>query len=1035
MSIFSSLTQQYRSRFLTALRRGHRRRVTTEAAASESLEDRALLSAVSYNAVRQTAVFNADADDVNIVRVSSPDADTLVIRAQILAGGLFVDDPITLQGDAVGNPGFTLDGTGSELVIDITTAGSILDSMVINTFEEADQVLVRSTPQATSIDLNTGSGDDEITVGDGFRMDTIFGDVDFNGGLGTDSLDLMDFESTPSDTINLTDSSIEGMSPGDIGYSNLETLMIDTADRSPTTLNVLSTAAGTVTTADLTFEDATGIPVLATVTLGNTDANFGTSAGNMDGIVGELNLDTNSGTVTLQVDDSGDATGDSASISATTISGFSSGDINFTLSTDFTSFEVAAGTGDDTIDLSAADLGIDLDAGDGADQVTGSANDDSISGGAGSDTIMSGAGDDFVDGGEDDDLLDGESGDDLVLGSGGADSMFGGSGDDELSGDDDADTIDGGLGDDTVDGGDANDSLLGGDGNDSISGGEGNDVAKGNAGNDVLLGNEGRDSLLGNNGMDSITGGADIDRIRGGRGRDTITWRSGDGNDDVQGGGPFGANLGGVDRQIIIGTNASEAYDVGQQGFSTVVQFGGQMVRVGFGIEELQIHAAGGADTVDIGDLTSSSLERVVVRGGSGGDRVDGRNMLGAVGIFLGDGGADVLYGSDGNDTLRGGGGNDSLVGGGGDDSLKGNSGEDSFAWNAGDGSDRVEGGNADDTLVVTATNDANTFAITMGATGTLLNSPGMSTVSMHGISTLQIDTLAGPDTITVGDLTGTDLSNINADMAQGPDRFDASGMMVPVSVRVFGGLGNDELRGGPGHDFLRGAFDNDTLSGGGGNDELIGDEGEDWISGGNGRDVIDGGGDDDTLLGKEGSDSILGGGGNDRIEGDAGDDTIIAASGHDRITAGSGDDLVDGGNGGDTITGGEGDDVLIGGGGSDDIDGNGGQDLIVGGQTSLGDDALRQIRAEWLSGHLYQQRAKNISNIDGGKVINANNQDGTRLNGDKFLLPITSDKTVTDDEAVDTLSGNAGRDLFFADFDTDIVDDRVPSEMHIDLR
>ena len=121
MSMFSSLTQQYRTRFLSALRRGRgRRRASREiTAASESLEARALLSAVTYVEAHNRVEFFADADQQNVVVISSPDADTLVIRAQQIVGGLIQDDPITLQSDAVGNPGFSLDATGTTLTINI----------------------------------------------------------------------------------------------------------------------------------------------------------------------------------------------------------------------------------------------------------------------------------------------------------------------------------------------------------------------------------------------------------------------------------------------------------------------------------------------------------------------------------------------------------------------------------------------------------------------------------------------------------------------------------------------------------------------------------------------------------------------------------------------------------------------------------------------------------------------------------------------------------------------------------------------------
>ncbi|MFK7817747.1 MAG: hypothetical protein AB8G99_03430, partial [Planctomycetaceae bacterium] len=266
MSIFSSLTQQYRTRVLAALRRGRvrRRMVDSTAPASESLEDRALLSAVSYNATTDRVVFNADADVENVVFVSSPDSDTLVIRGQLLTGGLLSDDVLTLQDDAVGNADFSLDATGSTLTIDI--GSSPVENLTINTFEDADRIQMLSSPASTTIDVFGGGDADVMEVGTGFRMDTLFGDLNFDGGVGTDRLELVDLESTVSDTITLTDNSVEGIAPGDIGYSNIEDLMIDTTDLTPVTVDILSTNSETDTEIDLTFADANSDPVPAIVT-------------------------------------------------------------------------------------------------------------------------------------------------------------------------------------------------------------------------------------------------------------------------------------------------------------------------------------------------------------------------------------------------------------------------------------------------------------------------------------------------------------------------------------------------------------------------------------------------------------------------------------------------------------------------------------------------------------------------------------------------------------------------------------------------
>lgn len=1043
MSILSSLKQHYRSRFLTALRRGQSRRATVEAA-SESLEDRALLSSVSFSQATGTAVFNADANDENVLRISSPDADTLVIRSQVASGGILSDDPITLQGDAVGNAGYSLDPTGTVLTIDVTAAGSLTTSVLVNTFEDNDQVFLLSSTAATAITIDGGSGDDSFVVGTTNRLDTLFGDVDFDGGSGDDSLDLLDFESTPSDTIDLTSTSVVGIAPGDVGYEAIESLMIDAADRTPLVLNVLSTAAGVNTVADLTFADASGTPIQSIVTLGNTNAGFENSTGNLDAIAGNLSLVTNSGSVALQIDDSGDASGDNATISATAISGFSAGTINYSDGTLFSSVEVLAGTGDDTINASSVGAPVTLSGGTGDDVLIGSDDDDALLGDAGDDTINGNAGGDFIDGDVGDDSLDGGAGSDTVLGFTGADVIFGGDGPDQLSGEADDDTIGGGLGDDTIEGGDGDDSLGGGEGQDSIDGGFGDDSIDGSSGSDLLFGGLGEDTLLGGNGADSITGGDGVDRIRGGNGRDTINWEIGDGDDDVTGGSPDGSRSG-VDRQIVLGTDANEVYVVDSVGGSTVLQVGMETLTIGLGIEELEILSEAGADEIIINDVTGSDLNRVVVRGGTGADRIDGRNLTGAVAAFTGGRGPDVLYGGAGNDTLLGGAGNDTLIGGEGDDSLKGSAGRDNFLWNSGDGSDTIDAGNADDILTANATDGADMFEISVDINGnTLLRNEGFGTLTQLGVEVLQLNTMAGADTVLVGDLSGSDLEVINADLAEGPDVFDASQTDTPVTMRVLGGIGNDRITTGPGDDFLRGAFGNDTLTSGGGQDEVIGDEGTDSITGGAGNDTLNGGGGDDVLLGRSGSDLILGGGGNDRIEGNEGDDIINSASGRDRVAAGDGNDIVSAGNGADTVTGGEGSDVIIGGRGGDDLNGNGGQDILVAGQTTLSDSALARVGAEWVFSRDYADRITNITNVDDGRVLREDQQDTSRLNGDAHLLPITSDRTVLDDDAVDSLNGGAGRDLFFSDFDTDfetdladddIVDGRIPSESNIDIR
>ena len=101
--------------------------------------------------------------------------------------------------------------------------------------------------------------------------------------------------------------------------------------------------------------------------------------------------------------------------------------------------------------------------------------------------VMAGGGNDVVLGGRADDVIDGGAGNDRIAGAGGNDDLAGGTGDDRLSG------------------GRGNDRLLGGDGNDLLLAQDGDDNSDGGAGDDRVAGGLGRDHNLGGGGADRIT--------------------------------------------------------------------------------------------------------------------------------------------------------------------------------------------------------------------------------------------------------------------------------------------------------------------------------------------------------------------------------------------------------------------------------------------------------------------------------------------------------------------------------------------------
>lgn len=90
------------------------------------------------------------------------------------------------------------------------------------------------------------------------------------------------------------------------------------------------------------------------------------------------------------------------------------------------------------------------------------------------------------------------------------------------------------------------------------------------------------------------------------------------------------------------------------------------------------------------------------------------------------------------------------------------------------------------------------------------------------------------------------------------------------LSGTIFGGAGNDLLRGGIDNDTFQGEADNDKLYGGKGNDLLSGDAGNDALQGDDGN---------DTLLGGTGVDTLYGGLGKDTLTGGSEKDTFVFKS------------------------------------------------------------------------------------------------------------------------------------------------------------
>jgi hypothetical protein len=136
------------------------------------------------------------------------------------------------------------------------------------------------------------------------------------------------------------------------------------------------------------------------------------------------------------------------------------------------------------------------------------------------------------------------------------------------------------------------------------------------------------------------------------------------------------------------------------------------------------------------------------------------------------------------NETFRGGDGNDTVDGGKGNDTAYLGRGDDTFVWDPGEGSDVIEGQAGRDTMQFNGAAVAEN--VTMTANGgrlTFFRDVGNVTMDTDGVEVVDFNALGGADRVTVNDLTGTDVTKTNIDLAGTLGGSDGDGAADHVVV------------------------------------------------------------------------------------------------------------------------------------------------------------------------------------------------------------------------------------------------------------
>ena len=337
------------------------------------------------------------------------------------------------------------------------------------------------------------------------------------------------------------------------------------------------------------------------------------------------------------------------------------------------------------------------------------------------------------------------------------------------------------------------------------------------------------------------------------------------------------------------------------------------------------------------------------------------------------------------------------MTGGRGNDVAFLGSGNDSFTWNPGDGSDVVEGQAGIDTLLFNGSNANENFDISAnGSRVRLFRDVGNVTMDLNGMEHIKLATLGGADTVTVNDLTGTDVDQVGVNLAATGGASDGladnvivnggnTGDAIQISTRgssvVVNGLAAKTTVSG-----MDPSLDRLTVNGLGGDDTL----------------------DASHLHAGQINLTINGGDGNDTIKGSAGDDTVIGGRGNDVAFLGKGDDTF----------------VWNPGDGSDTVDGQGGADTLVFNGSNVSENINISANGSHASffrdvGNvtmdLNSMETIDFNALGGADTINVNDLTGTGVKNVNIDLASPTGSGVGDGQA-DTIIINAtgGADTIF---------------------
>ncbi|MBW4617755.1 MAG: hypothetical protein KME21_32120, partial [Desmonostoc vinosum HA7617-LM4] len=329
----------------------------------------------NVQATSASTTVNAGAgNDVITVGSATPATVNAIAGALTINGGAD-SDTVTINdsGDTTANTGTltatTLTGLGTNGI----SYGTV-ENLNINLGSGADTFTIQATNASTTTTVNTGAGNDVITVGSATpaTVNAITGALTINGGADTDTVTINDSGDTANNRGTLTATAITGLSFGSITYGTVETLDINLGSGADT-FTIQATSASTVTTvnagggADTLNVESVSSATTVNADTGNDVITVGSATpATVNAIAGALTINGGADTDTVTINDSGDTTANTGTLTATAITGLSPGSITYG-TVENLNINLGAGADTFTIQFTSVSTVTTVNAGGGAD--------------------------------------------------------------------------------------------------------------------------------------------------------------------------------------------------------------------------------------------------------------------------------------------------------------------------------------------------------------------------------------------------------------------------------------------------------------------------------------------------------------------------------------------------------------------------------------------------------------------------------------------------------------------------------------------